>query len=84
MLRNGAGGGIIVPVAQMGDPNNVQYGLLYFEATSGDQPYFLGLLPGDGSGHLTVRVQDGVFVERNGEKVKYSTYDGHQMLPAAL
>ncbi|HZO93091.1 MAG TPA: hypothetical protein VFB22_04930 [Candidatus Baltobacteraceae bacterium] len=63
---------LIVPVSA---PNRgVVYALLY----AGEDARFIGILPGDGTGHLDVELQDGVIVERNGAHVKRSLYrSGH-------
>jgi hypothetical protein len=82
-LRTQAGGVIIVPVAQLGDPNNVQYALLYFQPSNSNAQYFAGVLAGNGSGHLTARIENGVIVEKTGDSVKYSTYDGRQLVPVS-
>jgi hypothetical protein len=79
-LANGSGYALVVPVSDSGSIRDVEYGLLYIRTSIATAPRFLGVLPGDGSGHLVVRVQDGVIMEQNGTHVKYSTFNGRRVV----
>ncbi|HTU83622.1 MAG TPA: hypothetical protein VMF61_15950 [Candidatus Acidoferrales bacterium] len=80
VLANGHGIAMVVPVAAADDPSNVLYGLLYVQQVRDTVPLFVGVLAGDGTGHLTVRVQNGVLLERNGSHTRYSTFDGRSVV----
>jgi tRNA A-37 threonylcarbamoyl transferase component Bud32 len=60
---------LLVPVTAPGRGRT--FDLLYTE--NGAQPRFIGILPGDGSGNLSVSIENGVIVERNGDREKRST-----------
>jgi hypothetical protein len=67
----------IIPVAASG--KGTIFGLLYSEKRSGAE--FIGILPGDGSGNLDVRVDGGDIVEQNGASVKRSTFQNGRVVP---
>lgn len=68
-LRNGVNIAL-VPVTAVG--RGTIFALMYAYREAG--PLFVGILPGDGSGDLSVTIENGVIVERNGNFVKRSTY----------
>ena len=58
------------------------FDLLYTD--SGERTRFLGTLPGDGSGDLTVSLEGGYIVERNGPREKRSTVRDGRVVPLAV
>ena len=60
----------LVPVTAVG--RGTIFALMYAYREAG--PLFVGTLPGDGSGDLSVTVENGLIVERNANFVKRSTY----------
>ena len=80
-LLGGKGVGSTVPVTSLASPGKVSYALAYVTPPSG-RKRLVGVLAGNGSGSLIVRVQDGMFVEQNGSHVRYSTFDGERIAAA--
>ena len=68
----------LIPVNAEG--RGTVFALLYVYGASG--PVFVGILPGDGSGNLSVHVEGGVIVEQNGNVIKRSTYRDGRVIPA--
>ena len=70
---------VLVPVTAAG--RGRIFDLLYTD--SGDRTRFIGILPGDGSGDLTVSLENGYLVERNGPREKRSTMRAGRVVPLA-
>jgi hypothetical protein len=68
---------VLVPVTSAGRGN--VFDLLYED--QGAQTKFIGYLPGDGSGDLTVSLENGAIVERNGSREKRSTLRSGHVVP---
>jgi len=81
-LADRVGTAVMVPVSTDGSLDDVDYALLYVRNRGGHQPRFIGILSGNGTGRLAVRLEDGLIVEQNGASEKYSRFDGIQLLPA--
>lgn len=79
-LAGGLGSALIVPVSRSNSLDDIDYALLYVESNGSKWPRFIGILPGDGSGRLTVRLENGLIVEQNGTHTKYSRFDGRRVL----
>jgi hypothetical protein len=79
-LSNGKGTVLIVPVSTTEDVADVAYGLLYIQSGAAAEPRFLGLLAGDGSRPLVIRVQKGLIVLQNGTSGESFTFDGHHIV----
>jgi hypothetical protein len=67
---------VLIPVVAVG--RGTIFDLLY--ADEGARVTFIGILPGDGTGALSVKLEDGVIVERNQSRVKRSTLSGHRVV----
>jgi hypothetical protein len=78
-LANGRGTVLIVPVSSSEDIADVTYGLLYIRANIAATARFLGLLTGDGSRPLIMRVQNGIITEQNGAHKEHFTFDGRRV-----
>lgn len=79
-LSNGRGTVLVVPVSSTEDVGDVKYGLLYFRSSETEAPRFLGLIRGDGSGNVVVRLQHGRIMAQSGDRVAYYTFDGHSIV----
>ncbi len=80
LLANGRGTVLIVPVSTTEDVADVAYGLLYIRSSATAKPRFLGLLAGDGSGPLVMRLQNGFIIEQNGTRKKFFTFNGNRIV----
>ncbi|HZY99818.1 MAG TPA: hypothetical protein VFE36_09610 [Candidatus Baltobacteraceae bacterium] len=79
-LADGVGTAVMVPVGTSGSLDDVDYALLYVRNRGGRQPRYIGILSGDGTGRLAVRLENGLIVEQNGVHAKYSRFNGIQLL----
>lgn len=79
-LANGHGTVLVVPVSSTEDVGDVKYGLLYFRSNESEVPRFLGLIRGEGSGRVVVRLQDGLIMEQSGDRVTYYTFNGRRIV----
>jgi hypothetical protein len=79
-LANRKGTVLIVPVSTTEDIADVAYGLLYVRSKPTDPPRYVGLLAGDGSGPLVMRVQNGLILAQNGARTEYFTFDGRRIV----
>ena len=75
-LLHNAGSGLVVPVTLIGHPGEVIYGLMYVTPASSGARHFNGVLVGNGSGHLIVSVNNGLFQAQNGSHARYATVAG--------
>ena len=80
-LADRKGTALMVPVSSTGSRDDVDYALLYVRIHGWKKPAFIGVLSGDGSGHLAVRLENGLIVEQNGPNVKRSRFDGSRVVP---
>jgi hypothetical protein len=71
---------VLIPVTSAG--RGTVFDLLYND--QGSQTKFVGYLPGDGTGNLTVSLENGAIVERNGPTEKRSTVRSGHVVPAGL
>ncbi|MDB5072431.1 MAG: Serine/threonine protein kinase [Candidatus Eremiobacteraeota bacterium] len=71
---------VLVPATSAG--RGRIFDLLYTD--SGARTRFVGILPGDGSGGLTVSLENGYIVERNGPRVKRSTMRAGRVVPVSI
>jgi tRNA A-37 threonylcarbamoyl transferase component Bud32 len=71
---------VLVPVTAAGGGRI--FDLLYTD--SGARTRFVGILPGDGSGDLTVSLENGYIIERNGPREKRSTMRAGRVVPVTI
>jgi hypothetical protein len=81
-LANGRGTVLVVPVSTTEDVGDVKYGLLYVRTGDVEEPRFVGLIRGQGSGRVTVRLQHGRIMMQTGDSVAYFTFNGRRIVRA--
>lgn len=79
-LKNRRGTVLVVPVSTSEDVSDVAYGLLYVQTSQRETPRFLGLLRGDGTTSLVLRVQNGLIMAQGETHTRYFTFNGRRIV----